>query len=380
MAAQQQQQDDGSYTPLWIAVGIFIIGFVLWKTAHDPIVAFVVNVKIYQIAVLRFFNSELISLQYDLMALSPQTYGSVSADRLNAILEMVGKTLRYPVAGILIILGIWIYLSSPILRYKRLHSMQTLTEQEAADWPQITPVAHLDLVKEHAEKGAWAMGITPMQFAKKHHLLQEERGTVDATGAPKITASLLRAPAYQILAAQLGSYWMGAERLPPHIMALFAIFAARIGGNRDSSSKLLSQIAASAKLNAKNNNKPNLNLAGTTALLNQYKNHKLVLKITQRHAFVVTVMASMLMAARNDGVLASADFLWLKVVDRPLWFMLNCVGRRTAFVEAAGVYAHWNAELLLGQAIRIPLIDEAVNGLEMAVKEVVYIPEERDDI
>jgi intracellular multiplication protein IcmP len=96
----------------------------------------------------------------------------------------------------------------------------------------------------------------------------------------------------------------------------------------------------------------------------------------KQHAFVNTVMASMLMTARNDGVLASADFLWLKLVDRQLWFMLNSVGRKTPFAEVAGIFAHWHAELLLGQPIKIPVIEEAINGLELAISEVIYVPEE----
>ena len=52
----------------------------------------------------------------------------------------------------------------------------------------------------------------------------------------------------------------------------------------------------------------------------------------------------MLVAARTDGVLASAEFLWLKPVDRQLWFMLNSIGRRTPFVEVSAPYAHWLVE------------------------------------
>ncbi len=58
-------------------------------------------------------------------------------------------------------------------------------------------------------------------------------------------------------------------------------------------------------------------------------------------------------AARGtrDGVQASADFLWLKPIDRRLWYMLNTVGRQTPFAEVAGPYAHWLAEREMGKRI-----------------------------
>ena len=56
------------------------------------------------------------------------------------------------------------------------------------------------------------------------------------------------------------------------------------------------------------------------------------------------LIASLLEMARIDGVLASAEFLWLKPVDRRMWYMLNCVGRQTAVAEIAGLFAHWQAE------------------------------------
>jgi intracellular multiplication protein IcmP len=86
----------------------------------------------------------------------------------------------------------------------------------------------------------------------------------------------------------------------------------------------------------------------------------------------LTVMASMLEAARLDGVLSSAEFLWLKPIDRQLWFMLNSVGRWTAVVEVGGPFAHWLAEKEIGRPIKTPLVDQATKALEIAMQEIVY--------
>jgi intracellular multiplication protein IcmP len=87
-------------------------------------------------------------------------------------------------------------------------------------------------------------------------------------------------------------------------------------------------------------------------------------------------MASMMEYARNDGVLASAEFIWLKPLDRKLWFMLNCVGRQTPFCEVAGPVAHFKIEKRLRRPLKVPMIDEAVNALEAALAEIIYQPED----
>jgi len=87
-------------------------------------------------------------------------------------------------------------------------------------------------------------------------------------------------------------------------------------------------------------------------------------------------MATLLELARTDGVLATAEFLWLKPIDRPLWYMLNSVGRQTAFPEIAGVFAHWVAEKRLDRPLKVPMVEEAVKALEMAMKEIKYEPDE----
>ena len=112
------------------------------------------------------------------------------------------------------------------------------------------------------------------------------------------------------------------------------------------------------------------------SVLQKHQDHKKVQAILKQHRFVLTMMASMLVAARQDGVLAAADFLWLKVVDRRLWFMLNTMGRKTPFPEVAGAFAHWQTELQFGSPIRIPMVEEAVNGLALAMTEIIYTPDE----
>ena len=104
----------------------------------------------------------------------------------------------------------------------------------------------------------------------------------------------------------------------------------------------------------------------------------MVQKVIQSHAYVLTTMASMLEAAREDGVQASADFLWLKPLDRRMWYMLNTVGRQTPFAEVAGPFSHWTAEKEMGRKLLVPMVEEATNALDIALKEIIYRPDEKE--
>ena len=72
----------------------------------------------------------------------------------------------------------------------------------------------------------------------------------------------------------------------------------------------------------------------------------------------------------------SSEFLWLKTVDRRLWYMLNCIGRQTPYAEVGGPFAHWRAEQAMGRRSLVPMIDEAIRALEIAIKEIKLSPKE----
>lgn len=367
--AQQQSQGDNSLGPLWIVIGLFILGWLTWSFGHTQISSFILKLRLLELQLIGLFTDNAMHIA---TTIKNTSVADVSFEQLSDISEQVGNFLRFPAAVIVIILALVIYFGHANLRFKKIHDMQTLLNEEKISWPQITPVSDLDLVNTDIDQGPWAMSLSPMQFAKKHQLLQLERilpSEAFSSQQAKIVATVRQEEAHRIFALQLGRYWSGIEKLNIHTKALFAVFAARISHDRDGATKLLLQIAGSAASGK-------LNFSGVDELLNKHKNSKLVTKAMQNHAFVLTVMATMLQYARNDGVLASADFLWLKPVDRNLWFMLNSVGRQVPFSEVAGPFAHWIAERLVGHKLNVPMVEEAVKGLEVAIKNIVYVPDD----
>lgn len=379
MAAQQQQQGggggDNSLAPLWITAGLFILGWLIWFYGHAYIAAAILKIKLAEASFISLFAGSAITLANGIRAISPAAYGNVSFDQLISISNAVGNYYQYPVAIGIGILAVLIYFSQPTVRFRRTYTMQSLAAQESQNWPQINPIVDLNLIEEDVRKGPWAMALTPIEFAKKHNLVIQERilpSDMMLSSRAQIVLSLKRGEAERIFSIQLGRPWINPDQINIQTQAIFAILAARIDENREASDALLKQISQSA-------GSGKLNFSGVKELLKKHKDNKKVLKIRQTHAYVLTVMASLLQQARQDGVFPTADFLWLKAVDRPLWYMLNSVGRQTAVVEVAGPFAHWLAELELSHKIYVPMVKSAVNALEGALKEILYRPEEETE-
>jgi intracellular multiplication protein IcmP len=288
--------------------------------------------------------------------------------------NMVGRILRIPLVIILVICAMLVFVSSTTRVFKRTYNMRDLAKEEKTNWPQITPVIDLDLIKTDIDTGPWAMAMTPVQFCKKFRLLDEVKPQrqegMHRKDWDRIDVVLKRGEANKLFALQLGPLWRGTNNLPPHARALFAVFAARINADTAPAAKLLAQLSVSCMAKQ-------LNMEGVDELLKKHENTKLVQQKVQSHAYVTTVMATMLAGAREDGVQASSDFLWLKPLDRRLWYTLNTVGRQTPFVEVAGVFAHWVAEKEAGRKLIVPMVEEATNAVELALKEVVYKRDEK---
>lgn len=371
-APSQSGQEDGSTGVLWAIAGLFVILGILWYVFKEQIIRSFLILKFWELKALGLFTNSPAVAQLKTLVQQAQS-SSMNFDDMVLVGQLVGTYLRIPFAIILVALTCVIYFGNTVRAFRKTYSMKTLAVSEKGNWPQISPVLGLDLVKMDIDKGPWAMAMTPVQFCRKHNLVEEYRKQRSEGAlrrhADKIEAMLRRGEANKVFAIQLGPRWEGVNHLPPYARALFAAFAARINADTKPAMALFMQLNRSSTARK-------LDFSGVDALLKKHENTKLVQKILQSHAYVLTVMAAMLVNARLDGVQATADFLWLKPLDRRLWYMLNTMGRQTPFVESAGPFAHYVAEREAGRKLIIPMVENATNALELALKSMVYNPEE----
>lgn len=379
MPPQQQQQggnSDNSLDFLWMIVLIVGILALLWYFFHESVISFVLTLRVYELKFVSYIMEGYGFLAYYLNLPSPNTQKlasllntanskplNMSIEQLVKLSSSVGRYYMIPIALIIGSLAAYTYFRNISEQFKHIYSMSSLRKSELRIWPQISPVVKVDLVKKSLDEGPWATSLTPMLFAKKNKLLEEtkEKG--------RVTVKLLDGAAYRVLALQVGQFWRGIETLPLHIQALYAIFLARANRDRKVADALLLQISTSA-LTAK------LDFKGVGEIVAKHKDSKIAKFAEKKHAYVLPMMATLLEMARTDGVLATAEFLWLKPIDRPLWYMLNSVGRQTAFPEVAGAFAHWLAEKKVDKPLKVPMVDEAVQALGSAIKEMIYEPED----
>lgn len=375
-----QGSGDSSYDILWIIAALFIAVGVIWYFFSAQMISFYLTIKIWELNLLGYVGN-LMNHPYYFDPLRNTLMGArANAAHLNfsniaAIGSSVGVWLRIPFVVLLLILAVIVYVNNTTRVYRRTYNMHDFAKLESKNWPQITPIVNLDLIKTDIDTGPWAMALTPMQFCKKYKLLDEvrpqRREGMSRKDWDRVEVVLKRGEANKLFVMQLGPLWGGANRLPPYVRALFAVFAARINSDSKAAANLLTQMSASSL-------HKDINLSGADELLKKHENSKLVQQVVQAHAYVSTVMAAMLLAAREDGVQASADFLWLKPRDRRLWYTLNTVGRQTPFIEVAGIFAHWVSEKEAGRRLIVPMVEEATNAVEAALKEVVYRPDEEE--
>lgn len=378
MKGQQNQQQPSTGMDLIYIVAFFMaVAVAGWYFYHPQIVSalFLVRTLEAQViqSVLTIIN-DLLSIVFlpkidaaninlAIQNMTQSDVATINFQQVAIVSAQVGGYLCVPAVIIAGLLSSHLIFFKATARYKEKYSMTTLRAQEKVNWPEIYPVINTNLIKTGIDELPWSMSKQPLEFAKEHNLLN--RIVVDHRPAVEVD----KGKAFALFTSQLTRRWSTLRDFRTHELALFAAFAAKIGGDDKGSKAFLQQMSKSA-LSGK------INYSGTHQLLRKHVKHKIVGKAVSPHAYVMTAMASLLEAARATGVLASAEFLWLKRVDRNLWYMLSSVGRQTPFPEVAGVFAHWIIEKKLRRPLKVPMVNEAVAALDVAIKDILYNPDE----
>lgn len=393
MAQQSGQEgsEKNTYYILWLLLLIAMVCAMLWYVFQVQLKIAFIYVRIAELAVIHgFFGLIPLDFPYigdmcakiyslvgdDLELARSLTPASIGMDAAATLSETAGTYLRYPVAIFLGFLSIMIYKINVHTRLTKQFNMITLAKQEVVNWPQIGVATKNDILNADLDVGPWAMAMSPLQFAKRNKL-----SIVQKSAASNSPFAKGQGPAYILLldkiraerafSVQLGRNWHGVEAMPVYRRAIFAVFIAR--GCRDSkaAAALVARLAASGA-------EGKLDCTGVDELIQKHMKDKKVQEICRQHAYEFTVFVSLLLFAREDGVVASADFLWVKPLDRRLWYVINNVGRQTPAVEVAGIFSHWNYESVLKRPLSSPKVEEAVTALAKALSEVLYMPDDAE--
>jgi intracellular multiplication protein IcmP len=350
--AKQNSEHDTEGTLLAIALAVLIVAVMLWMIFGETFSSVMGTLRRYETAPFAFVFQGAADLHGKLVSL-----GGRSLDFSNTVsmLTKSGEYVRWLYIPIMIVLSVMLAGKSLRSKYQKQHTMASLAQQEAAIWPEIAPVAKLqdELIKGDIHAGPFPVSATEWEFAEKHKLALRQDGKLD------------RDRARDVFTSQLGPRWAGAEKLPRHARAVYACLLLFIVEQREEG---LSRLRALASSYTKGG------VAGfddkfALEVIAAHEKNPLIVRAIKQHAYVFTLFATLLQLARQSGVLASPMFIWLKPVDRRLWYILNNVGRYAFHVECAGIAAHWLFEKEVGEACATPMLEKALDGLQQALLE-----------
>lgn len=366
----QQGQSDGSLDLFWIMALVVIAIIGIWFFGKNYIITFIVLIKHAQLVVIQScmiawskllttlgFPPVNFSTMNELLGFSKISTSEITFNMLVTYLTLVGKYYCYPVALLMIALGTWTLFSHAGAKYKNRYNMKRLWLNEQQLFPQTIAVSGKDLINQDLDEGPWAMAATPAKYAEKMGVIHKKKvgGVLKFVIEPKLTR--------QVFALQMGRRWDHLDKMPLYIKAIIATLLAKANDD-DAGDELAEQISRSAQGNR-------LDFSGTQKLLIKYKDDAVLVDSVNAHAYILTVMATLFEKARYTGVIATSEFLWLKPVNRKLWYMLSSVGRQTSFIEVSGPFSHWIAEKKMGRKLLVPNINQAVTGLEEVINGIL---------
>lgn len=375
-AAWPSGDDDTLFVLLVLFVGGGLLGWLAWDAWRVEISAAAIDVFRAQIAVLRHWTDRFDLADRQMAAANPAL---VTLRDLVAMARAIGEAVAWPAAGVLALLAILCAFGGTGARYRRRLDLDALAVEQAASFPTVAAFVRrrLRLTVPAASPRPTDPALTPTEWVACH-----------ATGRD---GGFDRDAARLALTRQLGSAWTSPAAAAPHERVLLAGFALHLVQRRGEAMALLGQVSVglagrrTASVPEGLLAIPERPVAGADALLRDPLIAAPLSRLRAAHAFTPTALMGLLVDARRGaGVLPPAAFVWLRLVDRPLWHALASLGFEADVpgrylhpnprVEAAGVRDHWATERLLGHALPEPHVNRALAAIEAAIRNTAAQP------
>lgn len=374
--AQRVSSSDDSLIAFGLILTVLIAGgWFLWYRSHAQIAAGVIAVQHWQMRFVSLFTDRYRTLAAQALALNP---ADASARTLLRLCHLVGLFFRIPVSVGLGGLAILCLTRATPSRFTRTLDLARLMRVQAEVFGSIGAFVGRNLRPVRLADGP----PRPLDPALHVHewierYARRPDGTFDEDGARRE------------LTAQLGPLWQGPRRAAPHVRCIFAVFALQSARQRNAALAFLGDIAGSLSRDRREDPSGPPSALEIPPALAQRADAILVRPplvdgcsaVAGRHAFTATAMMSVLCEVRRKaGVLAPAQFSFLKLIDRRLWYALHSLGfpggaeapavpMPNPRVEAAGARDHWAAECQAGRPLHVPSIDRAALAIRAAAND-----------
>ena len=389
----QNNDNMDNQTFVWVAVALIILLVIpaIYAAKAGYINEVLLSLSCAQLKVFFPFSDEVRIAARHIEQLDP---ASLSWEQMQGILRYTGKWIRWPWLVALLLFGGVALLLGRTGRLVRRFNMETLLQNNAKSFPCLKPVVGRGkylLSPESYDSGLWKVARTPLQFAVEHKLL------LDVDGKPVQKDKVLKhglamsesdvfgrlhldeSRVIDVLTSQLGPAFSGYEGLSPCRRAAAAAFLSYAHGDKKACIAILDTVSCAY---SEDNGVASCSVLEQEAFVKKleksWKKAADVLgeNIIIRHcAYELPWFMALLTRARQKGVLAGSQFLWLRPLDRPLWYALNQCGGRTAWIEGVAPWAHYMAEEKAGSALSEPCLTQAFTGLRKALADQGWLTE-----
>lgn len=329
---------------------------VLWFSMSAQISSGIRWLRVGELSVISFFTDKY---DADIRLLKQLRPNQIRFQDLVIMTGLTSEVLKIPIAGILLAMSLVAFRLKRKHPYSRRFDLEGLAKEQAAAFPVTSPMMKFNPLKENSrtlgspvpEKlPPFAEALVPEEWVA-HNDIPVTDGVIDPDAAR------------MAFARQLGGRWKGVNALPLYAKALFVAFSMKANGLRGESDDFLGEVAKCWE--------PGKGLILTPALRREIKSKitdpkfgRVTEKLAALHSFTTPALLRCLLVAREQGgVLAPAQFVWLRAVDRHLWYALNNLGRGATHIEGSGAIAHYRAEKNAGKPIPNPQVQTAVEGL-----------------
>lgn len=366
----KDKDDDIRLAALILIVGA-MFAWAMWVLFSVQISSAVRWLRVGEMYLISLWTDSFDQLREEFIALRPEF---VTPRYIAFTTREVMNEIKIPASVIIGGLMVWNVLKQPGGKLQRKLGMEGLIKDLSSVFPVTSPIIKFNPLKNNSRMPGRPV---PSKLPPMAEALSPEEW-VAYHGIPVHQGQMDTHYVRQAFAKQLKGRWNGIHEQPPHIQALFAVFALKNAKKRDESDKLLGDIAQCWSL------KKGLDLPYATRrqIKKIIKNPNLggaMAKVAANHGFVTTAMMKCLQNARQQGgVLAPATFVWLRAEDRSIWYPLNNLGRRSYHTEAAGAMAHFRAEKMAARPIPTPKVKAAVESLQTHLNTTAVPIPERD--
>lgn len=269
--------------------------------------------------------------------------------------------MKWFFAGIIILIGLWTYTRGPGTQFTDIFNLDGFLNFQSKAFPVIAPFHNFNPAKMKPRAPGSPVPVELPLFAEA--LGPEEWLAYNQIPVPD--GVINEEACLEAFSEQLGRRWAGPKALRNYEKILLAACCYKAARERVKSDDLMSKLALCW------DHEKGFQMSKNPEILKEanrvLKNKELagpVLKKCNQHAWTTTALLRALLTAREEGgVMAPAQFVWLRGHDRLLWYPLNNLGRQSHHMEAVGAMAHFKEEKRAQRPIPRAKVKDAVTAI-----------------